>query len=167
MAIPARATPPKNILLDMTLGVVPHRLGSRSRTRYVRRISVGCALTLTFALHACGGPTEPGAASCSGSSRWTHAARLEGRVATVRGPVAGTSYRPDVNGAPTFINVGADYPDDSRFTVIIWGADRSKFPDSPESTYDGVKLCVRGFVTIYRGVPEIEVRDPDAMQAID
>lgn len=30
---------------------------------------------------------------------------------------------PDVNGDPLFINIGADYPDDSRLTVVIWGGD--------------------------------------------
>lgn len=92
---------------------------------------------------------------------------MVGSVATVRGPVAGTSYRPDVSGAPTFINLGKDFPDASRFTVIVWGEARSKFADPPESLYSDVGLCVRGRVADYRGVPEIEVRDPSQVVRVE
>jgi hypothetical protein len=127
--------------------------------------ALGFALALATALTACGGSREPGAASCPGSVSWTEASSVAGEVATVRGPVAGASYRPDVRGAPTYINLGVDYPNKERFTAIIWGRDRSKFPDSPEAMYSGVGVCVRGRVTEYRGVPQIEVREPDAIVA--
>ncbi len=110
---------------------------------------------------ACGGPAEPGAADCPGSIAWADASAVVGSVATVRDSVAGTSYRPDVGGAPTFINVGNDYPDRSRFTAIVWGDARSKFPEPPESLYSDVGLCVTGTVVDHKGVPEIEVRDPN------
>ena len=77
-----------------------------------------------------------------------------------------TSYRPDVNGAPTFINVGADYPDSSRFTVIVWGQDRDAFTKAPENSYDGTKLCVSGHITNYRGLPQMEVSGPDQVQVV-
>lgn len=88
-----------------------------------------------------------------------------GRVATVRGPVAGTRYASSSNGSPTFLNVGVDYPSARRFTVVIWGRNRSRF-GAPERRYRGRRICVRGLVESYRGIPEIEARSP-AQIAID
>jgi hypothetical protein len=122
-------------------------------------------IPLSGGLAGCG-PGEVDAAACPGSTNWDEAASVEGQDTTIRGPVAGVSYRPDVNGAPTFINVGADYPDNSRSTVIVWGQDRDAFAKAPENTYDGKKLCVSGHITSYRGLPEMEVNSPDQVQVV-
>ena len=45
------------------------------------------------------------------------------------------------------------------FTALIWGSDRAKFV-SPESTYDGKRICVSGPISSYRGIPEIVVHEP-------
>ena len=45
-------------------------------------------------------------------------------------------------------------------TVVIWGRDRAKFPDSPEAYYRDRKICVTGRITGYRGKAEIIVEDP-------
>jgi len=125
------------------------------------------AIAMSALVTACGGSKEPGVADCPGSVSWADASSVVGTVATVRGPVAGTSYRPDVNGAPTFINLGKDYPDPSRFTAIVWGDARSNFSEPPESMFSGVGLCVRGTVVDYQGVPEIEVQDPNQVLRVD
>jgi DNA/RNA endonuclease YhcR with UshA esterase domain len=82
-----------------------------------------------------------------------------GRVATIRGRVAGTRYASTSNGSPTFLNLGVDYPSSRRFTVVIWGRNRGRF-GTPERRYRGRTICVRGRVETYRGIPEIEASSP-------
>jgi DNA/RNA endonuclease YhcR with UshA esterase domain len=83
-----------------------------------------------------------------------------GEYTSVSGPVVSTYYAEDSNGQPTFINVGRDYPDPSRFTVVIWGDSRANFEQPPEKAYDGKVICVTGVVTIYQGAAQIEVAQP-------
>jgi DNA/RNA endonuclease YhcR with UshA esterase domain len=59
--------------------------------------------------------------------------------------------------------VGKAYPDSTRFTVLIWGENRGKFPAPPEQMYRGKTVCVSGLVTTYQGVGEIEVASPSAI----
>jgi hypothetical protein len=82
-----------------------------------------------------------------------------GRVATIRGRVAGTRYASSSNGAPTFLNLGVDYPSERRVTVVIWGENRGRF-GAPEVRYRHRTICVRGLVTTYAGVPQIEATSP-------
>jgi DNA/RNA endonuclease YhcR with UshA esterase domain len=80
-----------------------------------------------------------------------------GERATVCGVVASAAYAARSNGQPTFLNLGKPYPD-QIFTAVIWGDDRSKF-GSPESTLRGKNICVTGEIKLYRGKPEIILRD--------
>jgi hypothetical protein len=99
------------------------------------------------------------AGSCAGAVSWTQAGRVLGRVATVRGLVAGTKYAVGSNGSPTFLDIGAAYPSSRRVTAVIWQEDRAKF-GRPEARYLGRTICVRGRVHRYAGVPEITVTSP-------
>lgn len=103
------------------------------------------------------------AGSCAGAVTWTRARAMVGRVATIKGRVAGTHYARSSNGSPTFLNVGVDYPSSRRFTVVIWGSDRSRF-GRPEARYAGRTVCVRGVIETYQGVPEIEVSSPSQIK---
>ena len=87
------------------------------------------------------------------------ASKHVGQIETVCGTVAGTKYDAHVRGNPTFLDLGAAYPN-QVFTVVIWGDDRGKF-GAPEVTYNGKRICVTGLVRSYRGIPEIVVHDPD------
>jgi hypothetical protein len=77
-----------------------------------------------------------------------------GRDVPIRGPVAGTYYAVASNGSPTFLNLGVDYPNPRRTTIVIWRENRAAF-GAPERRYRGHTVCVRGRVDLYRGVPEI------------
>lgn len=79
----------------------------------------------------------------------------------VYGPVVGASYRPDISGQPTWLNIGEDYPSQNRFVVIIWGENRGNFPQAPEDYYLGKTIYVTGLITVYNEVPQIEVTSPD------
>lgn len=72
------------------------------------------------------------------------------------------SWHPDVSGAPTFVNLGRDYPDPGRMTLVIWGNHRAAFPGgSPESSFPtGSTVCATGTVTSYRGVSQIILSAP-------
>jgi hypothetical protein len=76
-----------------------------------------------------------------------------GDRATVCGKVASTHYAKSAKGEPTFLNLDEPYPKEV-FTILIWGSDRGKF-GAPESEYKGLRVCVTGKITSYRGVPEI------------
>src|SRR5258708_6573858 len=72
--------------------------------------------------------------SCAGAVSWQNARRMIGRVATIRGYVAGTRYAASSNGSPTFLNIGVDYPSSRRVTVVIWRENRGRF-GTPEARY--------------------------------
>lgn len=84
----------------------------------------------------------------------------EGEEVTVCGKVYGAKYLDRAKGNPTFINMGARYPD-SPFTVVIFGSDRDKFPYKPETYFDSKSICVTGRVKMYKGKAEIVVSRPD------
>ena len=68
-----------------------------------------------------------------------------GQIITVQIDRAYCSYRPDINGSPTFCN-DAPYPAHD-FTMLVW--------DQDWSDYDGRCTCVYGKVTLYKGKPEV------------
>ena len=98
--------------------------------------------------------------------RWTAARNHIGEYGTIAGKVYGVSYRPDVKGQPTFINIGADYPSSNRMQVVIWGSDRGNWYYTPESLYRGQWIAVTGSIQLYRGVPEIIVSSPSQIDLL-
>ncbi|MBU1236012.1 MAG: DNA-binding protein [Gammaproteobacteria bacterium] len=81
-----------------------------------------------------------------------------GEKATVCGTVASAKYAARAKGMPTFLNLDKPFPD-HIFTAVIWGHNRPRFPTPPESL-TGSFICVSGFITSYRNVPQIIVNDP-------
>jgi hypothetical protein len=126
----------------------------------MRRYLVGmCVLALVVGAGRGSAGAAPRVVSsgCVGAVGWQSASRVVGRVATIRGRVAGTRYAVSSNGSPTFLNIGVDYPNPRRFTVVIWQENRATF-GRPETRYLGKTVCVRGLVARYAGVAEIEAR---------
>jgi hypothetical protein len=70
-------------------------------------------------------------------------------------------YATSSNGKPTFLNLGEPYPNPARFTVVIWGEDRAKFPGKPEELYTDQEICVTGTIEEYNGALEMVVTDPE------
>ena len=79
---------------------------------------------------------------------------------TVCGTVASATYAIRTKGRPTFLNLDQPYPK-QIFTAVIWGSDRNKFQNPPESSFRGKRICVTGVIEEFRGKPEIIVRSPD------
>jgi len=83
-----------------------------------------------------------------------------GMEKTVCGTVASATYAVRSRGRPTFLNLDQPHPN-QIFTVVIWGSDRNKFKNPPETFFKGKRICVTGIIESYRGKPEIIVRGPD------
>jgi hypothetical protein len=81
-----------------------------------------------------------------------------GEYSKVCGQVASTHFANRSRGAPTFINLDRPYPE-QVFTAVIWVEDRPKF-GSPEDRYADRQICVSGVIQVYRGTPEIVLRNP-------
>ena len=81
---------------------------------------------------------------------WDQAIDFVGDYETVQGPVVSTDFAQDSNDEPTFLNVGLDYPDSGRLSVVIWLENRSNFPQAPEVMYSDKTIRVTGMVTTLR-----------------
>lgn len=91
---------------------------------------------------------------------WDEANAFAGQTATVCGQVMGARFSQNSNGKPTFLNLGKDYPDPTRFVVLIWGDDRKKFASPPEEAFLQRVICVTGEIRLYHDTAEIIVSDP-------
>ena len=84
----------------------------------------------------------------------------------VRGKIFGVRYLEAANNTPTFINVGAAYPN-QLLTVVVWGDVRKKLGYAPEDKkYVGAMAVVMGKVELYNGKPQIVIADPAQLQLI-
>ena len=102
--------------------------------------------------------------SVTGGIRWDEACDHIGERTTVCGTVVSATWATGSKGKPTFLNIGAPYPDPDRFTVIIWGDYRGNFSQPPEDYYSGKTICVTGLIIEYQGIAEIEVKTPSQIQ---
>ena len=59
----------------------------------------------------------------------------------------------------TMMNVGKEFPN-QLLTLVIKGADRSKFNFKPEDVFAGRRVCVTGRITEYAGKPQIVITEP-------
>jgi hypothetical protein len=64
--------------------------------------------------------------------------------------------------SPTFLNLGVDYPNLSRFTVVI--VSRPEDFRSLEQNYRSRTICVRGRVRDYYSVAEIFASSPSQIR---
>ena len=98
---------------------------------------------------------------CPGAIQWYDAINYIGTYATVIGPVVSAYWAQEEQGKPTFLNLGAAYPDPSRFTVLMWIDARWNFDFAPEEVYLGATVCVSGLIELYEGSPEMVIEGPE------
>jgi hypothetical protein len=91
---------------------------------------------------------------------WDEVKNHTGEYGTVCGPVMGAYYARESKGEPTFLNLGAEYPDEQRVSVLIWGDYRYNFQVEPEKYYLEKWVCVYGFIYSYQGISTIEIYEP-------
>ena len=78
----------------------------------------------------------------------------------VCGHVYDTYYAVRTENTPTFINIGAKYPD-QKLTVVIWGEVRKKFEGNPEEVFKNKEVCVIGKLETYKDKPQIVIQKTD------
>jgi hypothetical protein len=65
----------------------------------------------------------------------------------------------------TLLDIGGDEPSQG-LTIMIPGADRTKFKGKPEIDYTGKDVIVTGKLATYKGKPEIVITDPKQLKII-
>ncbi len=106
--------------------------------------------------------TAPATTTASAIS-WDQASKHVGETVTVTGPVMGTHELSD--GEHVLLNVGKDFPDDSRLTIYLTPAASAPGKASPsaDSTYVGKTVSVTGKIELYHDVPEIKATAADVV----
>lgn len=83
-----------------------------------------------------------------------------GENAVVCGKVFTTKFIDKPGRKPTFLNLGASYPN-QLLTIVIFGADRPNFTYKPESFLIDKNVCAKGRIELYKEKPQIIVSKPD------
>jgi hypothetical protein len=102
--------------------------------------------------------------SCDNPLEWRGAAGRIGEHVAVSGPIMRVTHREDVNGSPTWIEIGAAFPDSSRLTLIIWGSNRPHFTAVLRQLAEGREVCAQGVVETFRGQPQIELESASQLR---
>jgi hypothetical protein len=131
-------------------------------TRALASSAAGQVLALALVLLPAAGP----AAAAEPRITPAEAAQHAGEQAKVCGLVAGAKYAERSRGKPTFLDFEKPHPAEV-FKAVIWGADRGKFKQPPETIYDRQQVCVTGRIELYHGAPEIIVRNPSQLALDD
>lgn len=133
-----------------------------------RILTILIAATLTTVLFAMlVGPALAAGKTQSDHITWYQAKRHVGERVTVKGPVVATAYEKAMQGHPTFLNLGKDYPSKSRCSIVILKKYRGAFPFRPELKYRGKTLLVTGKVRWFQGCANIFVRSPAAIRIVE
>ena len=133
------------------------------------------SLVLTISLCACGSdeannkePTETSNVETTeeydDSISWEQAGDYIGDYVTVVGEIVDSYQATDSTGSPTFIDMGASYPDSNRVTILIWEENLYNFDGDPETMYMGETIAVTGTISTYDGTIQIEVTDPSQIE---
>ncbi len=131
---------------------------NRHLTRRAFQLTILAVLGLAVLMRTCEPGTQlPPAAE---TIEWNRAMEHAGEYRTVHGPVVDTHYAQRSEGRPTFLNLGRPYPQENRFTVVIWGECRAQFSHPPEKKYWGRKIAVTGQIEEYDGAAQIVVTAP-------
>jgi micrococcal nuclease len=82
-----------------------------------------------------------------------------GDSVTVCGKVAGMRYFENSKNKPTFLNIGADHPN-QLLTLVIWETTRALFTTKVEDLTDK-EICITGRIILYKERPEIVIEKPE------
>lgn len=93
-------------------------------------------------------------ASCSDSdTSWDDASSMLGKTTRVCGPLVSIANVSEPWGDASFFNLGADYPNLDRFTIVVWEESSHRLRD----VLQGEQVCATGRVSLYKGVPQLEL----------
>lgn len=86
-----------------------------------------------------------------------------GSTVAVVGPVVAVTQRDGIRGNPTWLEVGAAFPNPNRLKVVIWEEQKSLFPMVAPGPLTGRSVCITGKLTDYKGVAQIVLRDANQL----
>ena len=81
---------------------------------------------------------------------------------SVCGKVADVRYFENSDRQPTFLNIGAKYPNQA-ITIVIWGTTRKLFTGKIEDLMDKT-ICITGRIILFKDRPEIVIENPEQIQ---
>ena len=81
-----------------------------------------------------------------------------GDSVTVCGKVVDMRYFESSKNKPTFLNIGAKYPN-QKLTVVVWENVRTQFTGKVEDLKDK-EVCITGRIILYKEKPEIVIDTP-------
>ncbi len=128
---------------------------------------MGCVLAnphLTDGLDSSPSPNRsewPKGTACDNPISWDKAGEYTGKTFIVVGPVVKITKPKGVRGNPTWIDIGAAFPDARRLTLVLWEDQASNFPMVKQDLL-GKNICVLGRIDIYKGSSQIELKKPGA-----
>jgi hypothetical protein len=101
--------------------------------------------------------SAPADSQPGGGIPWNEALSHAGTTQRVCGPLVGTGH----SGNDVFLDLGLDYPDLGRFQIVVWDV------GSLDPIDGGVTVCATGPITLYNGVPEIQLTDPKGIETYE
>jgi len=91
---------------------------------------------------------------------WQDAAAYVGQTITVEGRIVQSK---DI-GSMTFLDFSKQK---NSFVAIVWADDYDKFSQPPARLYANKKVWITGEIVLYKGKPEIIIRDPRQVEVFD
>ncbi len=82
-----------------------------------------------------------------------------GDSVTVCGKVDGLRYFENTKNKPTFLNIGANHPN-QLLTVVIWETAKALFTTKVEDLLNK-EICITGRIILYKERPEIVIEKPE------
>ena len=91
------------------------------------------------------------------------AAKHVGDSVNVCGKVAGGRFMDQLENSPTFLNLGAAYPD-QLLSLVIWQDQRGQYDPAPEVQFMDKDVCVTGKIVIMRERPQMVIYKKDQIK---
>ena len=76
----------------------------------------------------------------------------------VCGKIYGGKFLETTSNQPTFLNMGAPYPNEP-LTLVIWGSTRKIMTYVPEKKLQNKNVCITGKVEVFKAKPQIVIRE--------
>src|SRR4249920_368660 len=86
-----------------------------------------------------------------------------GDSVTVCGKISGGKFLDAAKNQPTFLNMGAAYPN-QLLTIVIWGNRRKLFSYKPEEHLKDKNICITGRIEVFKEKPQIVVQEVSQVQ---
>lgn len=94
------------------------------------------------------------------------AAKHVGDSVIVCGKVADAAFVESMENGPTFLNLGAPYPD-QLLNLIIWKDQREQYDPAPEMFYVNKNICVTGTIEIINDLHQIVIYNKRQIKITD